>query len=197
MRRMAGKKLRVLFVGNSYTYYNDMPQAAFTELAKAAGYEVEVTAVTHGGYKLCQFADPRDEHGKRLREAIAGKRFDCAVLQEQSLNPIRDEEEFLAGVEGVKALICADKFVLYATWGRNDGSPDLAALGLTRAEMTEKLSAAYNRAGKRYGMKVAEVGKAFLAHPEKDALYDPDMTHPSAVGSEIAARVILEQVIEK
>ena len=54
---MTGKKLRVLFIGNSYTYYNDMPQAAFTELAKAAGFEVEVTAVTQGGYKLCWFAD--------------------------------------------------------------------------------------------------------------------------------------------
>jgi hypothetical protein len=46
-------------------------------------------------------------------------------------------------------------------------------------------------------MAVAEVGKAFLAQPDKDALYDPDMTHPSAVGSEIAARVILEQIIGK
>lgn len=194
---MAGKMISVLFVGNSYTYYNDMPQAAFTELAKAAGFEVEVTAVTQGGYKLCQFADPGDEHGKRLRETIAGKCFDYAVLQEQSLNPLRDEEEFLAGVEGVKALIRAEKFVLYATWGRNDGSPDLAALGLTRAEMMEKLSAAYNKAGERYGMQVAEVGKAFLTQPDKDALYDPDMTHPSALGSEIAAGVILDQIVGK
>jgi hypothetical protein len=44
-------------------------------------------------------------------------------------------------------------------------------------------------------MAVAEVGKAFLAQPDKDALYDPDMTHPSALGSAIAAGVILEQVI--
>ena len=194
---MAGKKLRVLFVGNSYTYYNDMPQAAFTELAKAAGFEVEVTAVTQGGYKLCWVADPENEHGKRLREAVAGKHFDCAVLQEQSMNPIKDEKVFFAGIEGVKSLISADRFVLYATWGRNDGSPDLLALGLTRVEMTEKLSEAYNRAGRHFGMAVAEVGKAFLAQPDKDALYDPDMTHPSAVGSEIAARVILEQVIGK
>lgn len=194
---MEGKKLRILFVGNSYTYYNDMPQAAFTELAKAAGYDVEVTSVTQGGYKLCWFADPENQEGKRLRETIAGKHFDFAVLQEQSMNPVKDEREFFAGVEGVKALISADKFVLYATWGRNDGSPDLVTLSLNRVEMTEKLSAAYNRAGQRFGMAVAEVGKAFLTQPDKDVLYDPDMTHPSAVGSEIAARVILEQIIGK
>ena len=194
---MEGKKLRILFVGNSYTYYNEMPQRAFTEQAEAAGLAVEVTSVTQGGYKLCWFADPENPEGKRLRETVAGKHYDFAVLQEQSTNPVKDESEFFAGIAGVKALISADKFVLYATWGRNDGSPDLLAFGITRVEMTEKLSEAYNRAGRHFGMAVAEVGKAFLAQPDKDALYDPDMTHPSALGSEIAARVILEQIIGK
>ena len=189
------EKFSVLFVGNSYTYYNQMPQNAFTELAKEAGYAVDVVSITQGGYYLCQFADPENPEGKRLREAVAGRHFDCAVIQEQSTNPIRDEAKFMAGVEAVKALISADKFVLYATWGRNDGSPDLADLGITREEMAEKLNAAYHRAGERFGMAVAEVGKAFLAHPDKDALYDPDMTHPSALGSAVAAQVILRQVL--
>lgn len=189
------EKLRVLFVGNSYTYYNQMPQNAFTELAQEAGCEVDVTAITQGGYYLCQFGDPQDPEGKRLRAAVAGRHFDCAVIQEQSMNPIRDEVKFMAGVEAVKALISADKFVLYATWGRNDGSPDLAELGITREEMTQKLNAAYHRAGDRFGMAVAEVGKAFLAYPDKDKLYNPDMTHPSPQGSAIAAQVILRQVL--
>lgn len=192
---MTEKKLRVLFVGNSYTYFHHMPQAAFTETAKAAGITVEVTEVTHGGYKLCWFADAENEEGKRLRETVAGQHFDCAVLQEQSCNPIKDEKEFLAGVAGVKALISADRFVLYATWGRNDGSKELEELGLTRQEMAEKLSEAYNKAGRLYGMAVAEVGKAFLTCPDKDALYDPDKSHPSAQGSALAAKVIFQTVI--
>ena len=194
---MSAKKLCVLFVGNSYTYYNEMPQTAFTELAKEAGFDVEVTAVTRGGYYLSQFADPENEEGKRLRETVRGKSYDFAVLQEQSKNPIKDEARFLAGVAGVKALINAENFILYATWGRNDGSKDLAELGLTREEMTEQLSIAYNKAAKQFGAKVAEVGKAFLAYAEnndKDDLYNPDMSHPSALGSKIAAKVILEQM---
>ena len=192
------KTLRVLFVGNSYTFYNQMPQTAFTELAAAAGYAVEVTEVTKGGYYLSQFADPENEHGKRLRETIAGKRYDFAVLQEQSMNPIKDEARFLKGVADVKALIDAEQFVLYATWGRNDGSPNLAELGLTREEMTEKLSIAYNKAAAQIGAKVAEVGNAFLAYAatqNKEDLYNPDKSHPSALGSAIAAKVILEQMI--
>ena len=195
---MEVKKLSVLFVGNSYTYFNKMPQTFFTDEAKAAGYEVEVTEITKGGYRLCQFADPENEHGQRLREAIDGQHYDFAVLQEQSINPIKDEAQFLAGVEGVKALIDADKFILYATWGRNDGSPQLEELGLTRAEMTEKLSLAYNKAGQLYGMSVAEVGKAFLAYAEKadkDELYNPDKSHPSPLGSSVAAKVIWEEML--
>ena len=191
------KKSKILFVGNSYTFYNQMPQGAFAETARAAGYEVEVTEITHGGYRLCQFADAADEEGKRLREVTDGVRYDCAVLQEQSLNPIRNQEEFLVGVRDVMASIRAERFVLFATWGRNDGSIALRELGLTREEMTEKLSIAYNKAGKAYGARVAEVGKAFLAYAaenDKDALYDADKSHPSALGSELAAKVICERV---
>jgi hypothetical protein len=195
---MEVKKLRVLFVGNSYTYFNKMPHTFFVDEAKASGYDVESTEITAGGYRLCQYADPENNHGKRLRATIDGQHYDFAVLQEQSLNPIKDEAQFLAGVEGVKALIDADKFILYATWGRNDGSPQLEELGLTREEMTEKLSLAYNKAGQIYGMGVAEVGKAFLAYAEnadKDELYNPDKSHPSPLGSSIAAKVIWEEMI--
>ena len=113
------------------------------------------------------------------------------------MNPIKDEARFLAGLAGVKNLISADTFILYATWGRNDDSPNLAELGLTREEMTEKLSLAYNKAGMQFGAKVAEVGKAFLAYAEnnnKDDLYRADHSHPSALGSAIAAKVIWEQM---
>lgn len=195
---MTEKTLKVLFVGNSYTFYNDMPHTSFTKAAKAKGYGVSVTEITQGGYRLCQFADPENEHGKRLREVINGQKYDVAVLQEQSLNPITNEEGFLDGVKCLKELIDAERFVLYATWGRNDGSPQLAQLGMTRREMTEGLSKAYNRAAELYGMRVAEVGKAFLEYSSThsvDELYDPDRSHPSAIGSALAADVILEAVI--
>ena len=196
---MENKTFNILFVGNSYTYYNQMPQMAFTQLAEAEGYKVIVASVTRGGYSLSQFADPENEEGKRLREVIKGNRYDYAVLQEQSTKPITNEAEFIQGASDVMDLICADEFILYATWGRNDGCPMLAELGLSREEMTEKLSAAYNSAGNKLGVRVAEVGKAFWEYSkchDKDELYDPDKTHPSALGSEIAARVIFKKIIE-
>ena len=188
------EQLKILFVGNSYTYYNDMPTQAFVREAESAGYRVTVTAVTKGGAYLSQFADPEHEQGGILRQQIAEQHYDFAVLQDQSLDPIVDEARFLAGVRGVQSLIDADHFVLYATWGRNEGNEKLAELGLTRAEMTEGLSRAYRRAAELYGMQVAEVGRAFLEFPERDALYVEDGSHPSALGSAIAARVIWQTV---
>ena len=95
-------------------------------------------------------------------------------------------------------MIPADHFILYATWGRNNESEELAALSLTREEMTEKLSAAYHKAGKLIGARVAKVGKAFLAYArekDKNELYNPDNSHPSKTGSSLAARVILDCII--
>ena len=92
------KSLKVLFVGNSFTYYNDMPEVYFKKAAEADGYDVIVTAVTRGGAYLYQHADQDNEQGKRLRQEIRGVHYDVAVIQEQSLNPIKDEESFLGGV---------------------------------------------------------------------------------------------------
>lgn len=196
---MEKKKIKVLFIGNSYTYYNDMPNFLFKNEAEAAGYSADVTAVTKGGHSLFRFADPSDEQGQILRNVVNGQHYDFAVLQDQSLNPIKNEEQFLQGIEKIKSLIDAKAFILYATWGRNEGSPQLIELGLTREEMTDMVSTAYNKAGEIYGMKVAEVGKAFLEHArvkDRDELYDPDKSHPSAVGSAIAARVIFAKLSE-
>lgn len=192
----------ILFVGNSYTYYNDMPEVLFAQEACHAGIEVNVTAVTKGGYYLDQFADPENEHGKRLRETVAGKKYDCIILQDQSMNPIKDEKKFLDSVGAMKRLLGAhtDRFVLYATWGRKTGSPQLDELGLDTEQMARGLSEAYNKAGKMFGMDVAEVGKAFLRYsaerPDAD-LYNPDLSHPSELGSAVAARVIFSTVFGK
>ena len=131
------KSFDVLFIGNSYTYFNDMPETCFKKAAEEAGYDVTVTAITKGGAYLYQYADSEHEQGKQLRQAISGKKYDVVVIQEQSLNPIKDESSFLNGVRDIRELIDSEHFVLYATWGRNIGSAKLAELALTRVEMTE------------------------------------------------------------
>ena len=47
------KKLRILFIGNSHTYYNDMPNMV-AEKSRKEGYDCEVTMIAHGGWFLEQ-----------------------------------------------------------------------------------------------------------------------------------------------
>lgn len=193
--------MKILFIGNSYTYYHDMPECIFAPMAKEAGLEVEVQAVTHGGYKLEWFADPENEEGKRLRSVVEGRHYDCIILQDHSLSTILDPGGFFDGIRKLKTLLegKTDRFILYATWGRKPGCETLEQIGMTNAEMTRHIAEFYDEAGQRFDMAVAHVGKAFAEyareHPEEE-LYFTDLHHSSVLGSTIAARTILNTIME-
>src|SRR5215470_3806228 len=70
---------RVLFLGNSYTYFNDLP-AIFSELAKA-GHQctVETRMVAPGGKTLKDHWE-----SSASREALNSQAWDFVVLQDQS-----------------------------------------------------------------------------------------------------------------
>ena len=56
----AGESPRILFVGNSHTYSNDLP-TIFSQMAEAMGHGSDVQELTQGAYTLTEFADPEDE----------------------------------------------------------------------------------------------------------------------------------------
>ena len=194
--------LSVLFIGNSYTYFNDMPQSIFAPMAEKAGLPCEVTSATKGGAKLIQYMDPDRPHYAILRDAIGEHSFDWVILQEQSHTPVTNEPLFRKGASEVMAFLCgrAKHFLFYGTWGRKEGSKTLIPLCMTSAQMTDALAAAYDRVGAELGVPVAHVGKAFAAyrkeHPEAE-LYNPDCSHPSELGSRIAAQTILNFILEE
>ena len=192
----------ILFIGNSYTYYSDMPEKIFAPMAEAAGFDCTVTSVTVGRCTLSRFADENDEAGKKLRAAIAGQHYDIVVLQEQGVRPATEPEIFDKSVAGLLALLRpqAEHFMLYATCGRKDGHKDLAELQMTSAQLIETLAQSYDAVGTKYGLPVAHSGRAFLRHmaehPEVE-LFDPDLLHPSYEGSVIAAKTILDVMMKE
>ena len=46
-------RLRLLFVGNSHTFFNDMPEMV-AERFRKDGYDCEVAMIAHGGWSLSQ-----------------------------------------------------------------------------------------------------------------------------------------------
>ena len=188
--------MNVLFVGNSYTYYNDMPNI-FEKLALENGKDVAVDVVTKGGRKLYENLVPEDEYHKKIVSLCVEKHYDVLILQEQSYFALVDYEKFVEGLSGLMQLVGADRTVFYATWGRKEGCPLLDELNLTRTEMTEKLEAAYKKVADALGAELSLVGRAFLflsqIAPEID-LYVADLSHPSLFGSNLAAMVHYQTV---
>ena len=191
----------ILFIGNSYTYYNDMPTAIFMEVATKNGYQLNVTAITKGGQKLSQFADPEDEYGAMVEKELTGtKKYDYVILQEQSVRPASDNaSDFYDAVRSLSERIRAAGAtpVLYATWGRKTGHSVLSQYGWTNESMTWKLAAAYQAIGDELGINVVHVGLAFydVYTAQNDIeLYDPDKTHPSYLGSYLAAVTLFADI---
>ena len=78
--------MKILFVGNSYTYYNDMPKL-LEGLANANGHPAEVFAVTKGGRKLHQHLDVEDEYSRPLVELSDGRHhFDWVFCRSRAIS---------------------------------------------------------------------------------------------------------------
>lgn len=184
-------KMKILFIGNSYTYFNDMPKL-FEGLAQENGKNVQAYSVTEGGRKLYAFSDGADSVTAELDALLSEHHFDACVIQEFSTLPLTDYDAFISGVDCVSEKLQgrADRLVLYSTWGRKEGSPTLAEYGWTNESMTEGLRRAYESAAEKIGAQVSYVGlnfrEVYTAHSDIE-LYDPDLTHPSYQGSCLAA----------
>ena len=111
--------MNVLFIGNSYTYYNDMPKL-FERLAVRNDKNITVHSITKGGRKLSSYADNEDPITIALDTLLSEQKFDICFVQEQSLLPATDFDHFVEGLDRVISKVRgnADRFILYATWGR-------------------------------------------------------------------------------
>ena len=182
--------LRVLFIGNSYTFKNNLPEL-FAELVRSSGREIDVDMAAPGGWTLSDHAA-----SEGTQTMIQSQGWDYVVLQEQSVIPSLQEERAETMYPAVRAL---DEMIrnagadtaLLMTWGRRDG---LAEEGYPDFEaMQAELGAGYSEVGQEVGAIVAPVGlawqKALAQDPQLD-LWDSDWSHPAMAGSYLAACVL-------
>jgi len=207
----------ILMLGNSYTYYNGGVDGVLRTFAISFGNAPRVRALTKGGsnwqYHLQQVTASGTNHHAAL---VGSSAFDFVVLQDQShvpslccyTSPRYVDPDFDASAKALVQLDAVVKAagavtVLYQTWGRRDS--------LTRKpyfSSFEAMSEAVQQGYKHYASLittsdrkpiVAPVGKAFQLIHDEDynlfyRLYDPDATHPSALGTYLAACVIFASV---
>lgn len=178
--------MRILFLGNSFTFFNDLPDTVGKLL------NAEIGRNLRGGAYLYQHIDPADELCAITHKLLTEEKWDYVVLQDQSQGPITNPEEFHQAVNTLAPMIRAagGKPVLYETWAYEEGTDTLASTGMTFEAMQDGLTAGYQAAAQANGALIAPVGQAFATARHMSRLYDADHYHPSAAGSQLAAETI-------
>ncbi|MDD4005097.1 MAG: hypothetical protein PHW69_07845 [Elusimicrobiaceae bacterium] len=196
---------RVLFIGNSFTFANDMPEM-FGAVAESLGVKVSVEQAAPGGYTLQQHAAD-----KRTLAKIRAEKWAFVVLQEQSQRPQWPEELIaelvLPYARQIDSLIHENndsvKTVYFETWAYESGDTDnCASLRQTCGydAMQDRLISTYARLLRQTGGLLAPVGQAWrkvkTAQPGI-RLYGPDGRHPSRQGSYLAACVLFSAMFHR
>ncbi len=180
-----GEGLRVLFIGNSLTYVNNLPAIVGT-MAEATGEQLAFRTVATGGFSL-------EDHwydGDAV-SAIRGAEWDVVVLQQgpSSLpqNQIHLREWSTSFAEEIQAV--GGRPALYMVWPEEE-----------RLHALDHVSDAYSAAAEAVGGMLFPVGEAWRLGWEDDPeldFYGPDRFHPSELGSILAGFVIYQQLFDR
>jgi hypothetical protein len=190
--------VRVLFVGNSLTFKNDLPK--LVHRLGGARTPIFAGSFTAPGWQLNQFADDR-----ALDRLLHDVRWDVVVLQEQSEIPSFPADDrarlFTPYVEKLADEIRAHRAqpVLFVTWAHRTGDRHNIQDD-TYAAMQQRLVDGYWDAAHASGSAVAPVGLAWaqaLVRRPQLALWASDGTHPSRAGSYLAACVFYTQLTRR
>jgi len=187
--------LRTLFVGNSYTYVNDLP-SMIGQLAAAAGTRrFDPVQECPGGFTLKQHWDSGAD-----TQLLPGSQFEWMVLQDQSQEPALDlsilETDLYPYVTQLDAAArdSGARTVLFLTWARQNGDPENAP-GDTYDAMQDRLIRGYETIAARLHLPVAPVGIAWrnaLRQQPGLALWQSDGSHPELAGTYLAACVFFQ-----
>lgn len=177
---------KILFIGNSYTYFNSSPEL-LKGLAKEKfpDHVVETQLVSQGGMTL-----ERHWKGDRALEALKSKDWDYVVLQDQSklgMGTIIDDRTYFGETSlffeyarrfDAEIKKTTAETVFFMTWSTEN-----------HPEEQEILTHAYSSMAKELGAKLAPVGLVWDAVRDQDQmnLYYSDGSHPSAYGSYLIA----------
>jgi len=199
------KKISALFLGNSYTYANNLPQL-ISDIALANGDTLYYDSNTPGGYTLQNHAGNTTSITK-----INSQKWDHIILQAQSQEPSIDPLQVAAQTTPyalkldsmIKQSDSCTITTFYETWGRKYG--DAGNCGMyppvcTYAGMQDRLKQSYKLFADTTTGIMAPTGEAFRFSRQLDStidLYQPDQSHPSLAGSYLAACVFYEVLFHK
>jgi hypothetical protein len=176
---------KMLFVGNSHTYVNNIPLLV-QQMGAAENRAIEVEDISLGNYAIIDHIND----GK-VQNILKTKKYNMVVSQQ---GPSSLPASLVVLTEGAVALAAEckktnAKLYLYAIW------PDKS-----RWQFIDDVIANYTTAAHTVGAGVCAAGTAWkLAHSKNPniTLYSPDLSHASPQGSLLSAMTIYATVFKK
>jgi len=177
--------VRVLLVGNSYIYYNNLAQMIGL-ITDSLDTKIICKKSTIGAATLGQHWN--SERGLNTKKIIANNKFDIVVIQDNSMWPLEHKDSLLLYGNLFCQYIRANgaKPYLYNTWAR-EKTP----------QTQSKINEAYSELAKAQSAVNVAVGSSFdLARKTFPTinLFHPDGSHPSAVGTFLIALSFIKKI---
>jgi hypothetical protein len=190
---LTNDSLRILFIGNSYTFFNDMPQMLKT-IAVSNGIKLSVSCAVNPGWTLKQHL--ADQH---TQEAIKRGGWNYVIIQENSGVPSKDkvyvhDNMFTAAIslDSIRSLFNPHgKTIFYMTWAHDEQD---------YAQTTDVVANNYLSIASRCNALCAPVGIAWKrVRQEKPQieLFNSDHSHPTAIGSYLTANVLYAMLSQR
>ncbi|HEX7609036.1 MAG TPA: SGNH/GDSL hydrolase family protein [Solirubrobacteraceae bacterium] len=180
---------RVLFIGNSYTYVNDLP-GMFAKLAASAHRSVATGMLATGGATL---ADHVASPGTAV--AVGARRWNAVVLQEQSGNPAVEGLRRAVMYPAARTLVALvrsarERALFYLTPAHRDGWPEQRLPDYF--SMQSAVDFGYLTIARELGVPVVPAGAAWsavVAGGDGAGLWQADGSHPTVIGTYLTACV--------
>jgi hypothetical protein len=196
---------RILFIGNSYTNSNNLPNMV-RQIGLSAGDTIETSMVAPGGFTLEQHST-----NPATQEAIAASGWHHVVIQEQSQRPAFSPGQVAQQVlpyaallvEQIRAVDPCTEVTFMMTWGRADGDAQNCAVYppvCTYQGMQQRLRESYLLMAGNNDAWCAPVGQVWKTHREAEPtldLYTSDGSHPSVRGSYLAATTLFNTLFRR
>ena len=175
---LAASVLEVLFVGNSLTYANDLPDKV-ASLARSVGVEMKVTTIAYPDHSL-------GDHWTRgdAPKAIRTGRFDVVVLQQGPSASTESRGILREDARRFSALIreYGGRPALYMVWPSRQRAADWDGVIASYAAAAQDADALL--------LPVGDAWRRALRADPPPALYGRDGFHPSPLGTDLASLVI-------
>jgi len=195
----------VLFLGNSYTYVNDLP-IMLSSIATSTGDSLIYQSNAPGGYSLQGHSTNQVSLG-----LIQQGGWDYMVLQEQSQKPSWPISQVMNEVYPYAKALCntfynnnpCSKPLFFMTWGRKNGDASNCASWppvCSYEGMDSLLNLRYRMladSNKAYVSPVGAVWHFIRDNYSNIELYSSDESHPSLEGSYAAACTFYSLVFQK